>query len=145
MAGMPAPVTVWMVELGDGRADREDKGTLTLEGDTLVFSFAGTLDVRRFPLADASKATRVRGSPILMLKWLRDGRTRATAFYFVQPPPLRPPDPGSELAERPRLLGRPSRRRHQRTNVRYLQTALSDRKQLIQEWADELTTRMRGL
>jgi hypothetical protein len=141
---MPEPVTVWMVHLGDGGGANEKKGTLSLEEDAVVFAFADSLERERIPLAAAKKAKRVRGSPVLLLSWTQGERPRSTAFYFVQPPPLRPP--GLDETDRPRpgfgMLGRPSKRRHQRTNVRYLQTMGGGHKPLIQAWAEELMMRI---
>jgi hypothetical protein len=141
---MPEPVTVWMVHLGDGRGVNEQKGMLSLEEDAVVFAFADSLERQRIPLAATRKAKRVRGSPVLMLSWIQEGRPRSTAFYFVQPPPLRPPDLSE--ADRPTpgfgMFGRPSKRRHQRTNVRYLQTMGGGHKPVIQAWVAEITTRI---
>lgn len=141
---MPEPVTVWMVHLGDGRGAIEQKGTLSLEDDAVVFDFTNSLEQQRIPLAAAKKAKRVRGSPVLMLAWIQDGRSRSTAFYFVQPPPLRPPDLSEEDRPRPGfgMFGRPSKRRQQRTNVRYLQTMGGGHKPVIDGWVVELTTRI---
>jgi hypothetical protein len=141
---MPEPATVWMVHLGGGRGVDEQKGTLSLEEDAVVFAFADSLERQRIPLSTAKKAKRVRGSPVLILSWVQEGRPRSTAFYFVQPPPLRPPE--LDEADRPRpgfgMFGRPSKRRQQRTNVRYLQTMGGGHKPVIQAWVAELMMRI---
>ena len=97
---------------------------------------------------------RVKGSPILMIAHTADGASRRVAFYFSQPPPLRPPEPGSTALPESDLGGRPmgafgafrrtSKRRHMRTNLAYLTTANASYKQVIQEWVVEIGTRMRA-
>ena len=97
---------------------------------------------------------RVKGSPILMIAHTADGDLRRVAFYFSQPPPLRPPEPGSTALPETGLGGRPmgafgafrptSKRRHMRTNLGYLTTTNASHKQAIQEWVAEIGTRMRA-
>jgi hypothetical protein len=133
-----------MVHLGDGGGTSEQKGTLSLEEDAVVFDFAGSLERQHIPLAATKKAKRLRGSPVLLLTWTQNGRSRSTAFYFVQPPPLRPPDLTEIDRARPGfgMIGRPTKRRQQRTNVRYLQTMGGGHKPVIQAWVAELTMRI---
>jgi hypothetical protein len=141
---MPEPATVWMVHLGPGRGADEQKGTLFLEDEAVVFAFADSLEQQRIPLPGLKKAKRVRGSPVLMLTWTQNDKPRTTAFYFVQPPPLRPPDPSEQDRPRPGfgLSVRSTKRKHQRTNVRYLQTMSGDHKPVIQAWVEEIGTRI---
>ena len=82
------------------------------------------------------------------------GDVRRVAFYFSQPPPLRPPEPGSMSLPESGLGGRPagpfgafrrtSKRRHMRTNLGYLTTANAGHKAVIQAWVDEIGARMRA-
>lgn len=150
---MLEPATVWMVKLR--RGDLTDiKGTLQLEGDALTFTEGESGIDHRFAYADVRRARRVRGSPILILAHGTERGTVETAFYFSQPPPLRPPAPGSSAAPTSTTGGRPlgafgavrrtSRRRHMRENVRYLTVQSGGKKPLIQAWADEITARTRG-
>ena len=74
------------------------------------------------------------------------------AFYFSQPPPLRPPEPGttslpgSGLTQRPAgpfgAFRRTSKRRHLRSNVGYLTTVNADHKATIQTWVAEIGARL---
>jgi hypothetical protein len=147
------PVTVWMVNLDRGEADNDVKGRLRVEDGALVFTNAA--DRTPVPLAfDAiRRARRLRASPVLMVEWHDGSRLRRTAFYFVQPPPLHAPEPGSAPTPDypyPQSRGpwaafrRTSKRRHMKNNVRYLQTAGINRKELIQAWADEVSARSAG-
>lgn len=147
---MVEPVTVWRVQLHrDDISDRE--GTLSLDGDALVFDDRATGDTTRMALAGIRSARRVRGSPVLIVSHDEGGTRAETAFYFTQPPPLEPPPPGSSgTTSTGRPLGpfaamrRTSRRRHQRENVKYLTTKAGGTKATIQAWADELSSRTRG-
>jgi hypothetical protein len=139
---MMEPTTVWMVHLARGAPTDGVKGTLSLDGDAVVFS-SDAQDFR-FDLASVHKVKRRKGSPVLQLDWRHQDSRRSTAFYFVQPPPLQPLDPGSRqidpVARTPGLLsgGRMTRSRHRRTNIRYLQTRGINSTELIQAWADEI-------
>jgi hypothetical protein len=83
-----------------------------------------------------------------------DGGTVETAFYFTQPPPLRPPEPGEPPSpaaiggRRPRgpfsAIRRTSKRRHMRENVRYLTTQSGSKKPQIDAWVSEIADRTRG-
>ncbi len=142
-------VTVWMVPLRRHGELRELKGSLTITSDSLVFTERKAGDEFLIPLGSIRKTRRVRGSPILMVHH-GDGAERwETAFYFAQPPPLRPPEPSS--LEPPRLLGlglgsksgaptspRRAKKRHMKSNVAYLQNASFDKKDLIQAWVNKI-------
>lgn len=145
MTAMPEPVTVWMVHLRRGVAPAEVEGTLSLEADALVFSH-GTGEVTRIRLADAQTAKRLRGSPVLMLRWRRDAERRETAFYFRQPPPLEPPDPtttslrSAGVAPSPMAaMRRPSKRRQKRSNAQYLAMSGGMLKPTLKTWASEVS------
>lgn len=145
-------VTVWMVRLDRGRASDDIQGTLVMGDDALVFTDARSSSQTRFPLADLRKPKRVRGSPILMLVDRADAGTQRTAFYFSQPPPLRPPEPGTTslpgagLESRPMgafgALRRTSKRRHMRTNIGYLTTMNANHKTVIDAWVAEIGARI---
>jgi hypothetical protein len=142
---MPEPTTVWMVRLDRGDLD-DVRGELSLHDDAVVFTEAKTGAELRFPFGDLGKPKRVRGSPILLLTRKQDGQTQRIAFYFSQPPPLKPPEPGSlptaGLQGRP--LGgfgafrRTSRRRHMKTNIGYLTTANTGKHTVIRDWVAEI-------
>jgi hypothetical protein len=147
------PATVWMVKLR--RGDLTDiKGTLQLDGDAVRFTEGKSGIDHRFAYADVRRARRVRGSPILILAHGSELGTVETAFYFSQPPPLKPAAPGGPVAPTSTATGRPlgpfgamrrtSKRRHMRENVRYLTVQSGGKKPLIQAWADEITARRRS-
>ena len=145
------PTTVWMVHLRKADAEMETKGTLAIEGELLVFSDARDHQPITFPFTAIRKVKRLRASPVLMVDWEWDGSRRRTAFYFAQPPPLRPPDPGlpggrDDPFGKPRIgfggLRHSGKRRHQRESLRYLQTVGIGKKEEIQAWADEVNARL---
>jgi hypothetical protein len=148
---MPEPTTVWMVELSRGSLD-DVRGELSMHDDAVVFTESKTGGELRLAFTDIDKARRVRGSPILLLTGRRDERVLRIAFYFSQPPPLKPPEPGSlptaGLQGRPMgsfgAFRRTSRRRHMKTNIGYLTTANTGKRVLIQEWVAEIGGRLRG-
>ena len=130
---MPEATTVWMVRLDRGQVEDDVRGTLELEPDAVVFTEAHTGFEHRIPITEMQRPKRVKGSPILMVSHAASGDVRRVAFYFSQPPPLRPPEPGSMSLPESGLGGRPagpfgafrrtSKRRHMRTNLGYLTTA----------------------
>jgi hypothetical protein len=140
-----------MVPLGRAQVP-EVRGTLELTDDALVFTeHRGGMETR-FPYDAMRRARRVRGSPVLMVTSESNGVREQTAFYFAQPPPLAPPDPADESLPGSAISGRPagpfgairrsSKRRHQRTNITYLASASSGKKQEIREWVAEITERI---
>jgi hypothetical protein len=144
---MPEDATVWMVRLDRGQAGDDTKGTLVLGDDAVVFTDSRSSAQTRLPLAGLRKPKRVRGSPILMLIDQTEAGTRRTAFYFSQPPPLRPPEPGT-TALNARAMGpfgamrRSSKRRHMRTNIGYLTTMNANHKPVIDAWVAEIGARI---
>jgi hypothetical protein len=145
------PVTVWLVRLQRGEVDKDVKGSLRIEGDQLIFTSADDAGTYAFPFVELSRAKRLRASPVMLVEHRRDGDRREIAFYFTQPPPLKPPDPNAPPAPGdppPARRGafdafrRSSKRRHMRHNVHYLQTTGINKKELIQAWADEVTSRI---
>jgi hypothetical protein len=151
---MPEATTVWMVRLDRGQVEDDVRGTLELEPDAVVFTEAHTGFQHRIPITEMQRPKRVKGSPILMVSHATSGDVRRVAFYFSQPPPLRPPEPGSMSLPESGLAGRPagpfaafrrsSKRRHMRTNLGYLTTANAGHKAVIQAWVDEIGARMRA-
>jgi hypothetical protein len=148
---MPEPTTVWMVHLRRGEAVTEIEGEIDLTADGVVFT--GRKDDARvsFPFAAVRRAKRLRGSPVLLLEWQSDDESRKTAFYFSQPPPLTPPEPGQTtlpgdpFTTRPTgafgAIRRSSKRRHQKTNIQYLQTVGIKQKDEIKAWVDAIMDR----
>ncbi|MGZ5213039.1 MAG: hypothetical protein ACXWEG_01580 [Actinomycetota bacterium] len=145
--------TVWMVRLDRGQVQDDVRGTLVLDPEAVVFTEARSGIEHRIPIRAMRQPKRVKGSPILMIAHTADGELRRVAFYFSQPPPLQPPEPGSttlpegDLGVRPMgafgAFRRTSKRRHMRTNLGYLTTANAGYKQVIQEWVVQIGTRMR--
>lgn len=139
---MPEPTTVWMVHLGTG-SPNDVKGVLSMRDDAVVFDAEHVS--ASFPWPTIRRAKRLRGSPVLLVEWREADAARRTAFYFTKPPPLQPADPLTEpLAARGAFaaMRRPSKRRHQRQNIRYLQTVAADNKALIQAWATAISERV---
>src|SRR5438105_4351495 len=76
-----------MVRLKRGDTS-EVAGTLKLVEDSLSFvPKDGSYDMR-IQVATISKARRVRGSPVLVVRHRTQSGTVETAFYFTQPPPM---------------------------------------------------------
>jgi hypothetical protein len=145
---MADTVTVWMVHLG-GPDPSDVEGRLSLDADALVFEHGAKPAELRFPYAAIAKVRRVMGSPVIIVEWDENAQRRSTAFYFVQPPPLRPPSP-DEVATRsdrpPGLLAQrraTSKRRHMRANIGYLTVTAKRSKPLVREWTSELRVRVR--
>jgi hypothetical protein len=143
------PVTVWRVQLRRGDVG-EREGTLRLDADAVVFSEHATEVETSIAIPAIRTVRRVRASPILIVVHDDDRGRAETAFYFSQPPPLAPPEPGSERTSASgRPLGpfaamrRTSKRRHQRENVKYLTTKAGGFKPTIQAWVDEISARQR--
>jgi hypothetical protein len=82
------PTVVWMVPLRAGGG--EHHGTLSLEPPNLVFVERREGERVEIPLASVGKVRRVRGSPILRVAIEGETGRTEVAFYFTQPPPLRP-------------------------------------------------------
>ncbi len=144
---VPVPTTVWMVELGRGNPG-ERKGMLFLDADAVRFEDDRSGVVTRVELTTIRRARRNRGSPILLIDQAADGGTRKLAFYFSQPPPLTPPEPGSApppgmgLSSRPvgafGAMRRTSKRRHMRSNIGYLTTSNAGKRNEIEGWVSEI-------
>jgi hypothetical protein len=144
------PITVWMVQLVRGEADKDVRGTLDLDDEALLFTDPrGEGTEFRLSFTSIRQAKRVRGSPVLLIEWEADGTRRRTAFYYTQPPPLHTAAGRSTMDEPlPRTpsvvpFRRSGKRKAQRTNARYLQTHGISKKGLINSWAEEVTARIR--
>ncbi|HXF72778.1 MAG TPA: hypothetical protein VNO79_09250 [Actinomycetota bacterium] len=113
---------VWMVRL---RRDllREVPGTLSLEARHLVFTPDDGSGERRIELRAIRRVRRLLGSPVMVVRHDAEEGPERTAFYFVQPPPLRRPD-------EPRW----GARRERRASVRYLAETSAAKKPEIEEW-----------
>ena len=135
-----------MVHLGVGRKPLEIRGTLTLGESGLEFVEKKTGADIRFGYGSIRRAKRIRGSPVLIVDWQKDGEDRKTAFYFSQPPPLEPV-PRSPTIDPPRgLLGpftraTPSKRQVARMNLGYLRSTSVASKGLLRAWVDAVTER----
>jgi hypothetical protein len=149
--GQLRPVTVWLVHLGRGEVDKDIKGSIDIEGDRLVFTPADGSEAQAFAFTEMRRAKRLRASPVMVIEYVREGSRRETAFYFSQPPPLKPADPTApplpgDLAPARRgpfdAFRRSSKRRHMRNNISYLQRSGISKKELIQAWADEVASRI---
>jgi hypothetical protein len=148
---MPEPTTVWMVHLRRGEDVADIEGEIDLSNDALVFTGKKEGAPVSFPFANVRHAKRLRGSPVLLLEWEWDDDRRKTAFYFSQPPPLTPPEqgrttlPGDPFTTRPTgafgAMRRSSKRRHQKTNIQYLQTVGIKQKDEIKAWVDAIMER----
>jgi hypothetical protein len=151
---MPDATTVWMVLLDRERVHDDVRGTLALDPEAVVFTEARSGFEHRIPIRAMQPPKRVKGSPILMIAHSTDNGVRRVAFYFSQPPPLKPPEPGSTALPESGMGARPmgafgafrrtSKRRHMRTNLTYLTTTNAGYKQAIQEWVEEIGSRIRA-
>jgi hypothetical protein len=139
-------IVVWMVPLREGT--KEYKGVLRLEPPNLVFTERRDGDRVEFPLAEIRRVRRVRGSPVMRVAVGDKPNRHEVAFYFSQPPPLKP-TATSGTAKRTTFGplgsaagggigggGAPDRttKRVMRTNVGYLSRAAATVRDLIEEW-----------
>jgi hypothetical protein len=135
---MPAPVTVWMVQLELSTDDIE--GTLALDEEALRFT-SWDEQLRTISLTDVTKVKRIFGSPVLLVHSTEAGQQRHTAFYFRKPPPLQPPQ--ATIDDAPTLIGpfnrgKPtSKRRQRRSNATYLASASTTASDQVREWMRE--------
>ena len=155
MARMSRPTKVWMVALGRSPVE-EIVGELRLEADGLLFTPRQEgAPPTRLGFETIAKATRVRGSPILMVTQRLAGAKTQTAFYFTQPPTLtnivkpRTSPPEADLRSmRPTPFGigqrKNSKRRAVRTNATYLTQEGTSRRKEIQEWVERIRRELPG-
>jgi hypothetical protein len=145
---VPDSTIVWLVHLGTGIAPTEVRGRLQLGETGLEFIAVPPGGDTMIEYADIRRAKRIRGSPVLLVDWQREGAKRRTAFYFSQPPPLKPV-PRSPTLVPPGPLGpftraAPSRRQIARMNLGYLRSTSATNRQLLQEWERAVSERMSG-
>ena len=145
--GVAEPVTVWMVHLRRGHPPTDVEGTLSIDGAWVVFESEEAETPTRLGFHELTSAKRVRGSPILFLRWRRDDERRETAFYFAPPPPLGPLDArsGTSVTPPPTVTStfrRPTKRRQRRDNTTYLATLGGDLKPLIEAWVADVRAGM---
>jgi hypothetical protein len=140
------PTDVWMVHLGSQKKPLEVRGTITLGEEGVEFVERKTGADVRFEYGSIRRAKRIRGSPVLMLYWRKDGEDRKTAFYFSQPPPLEPM-PRSPTIDPPRgplgpfTRATPSKRQVARMNLGYLRSTSATKKGAVRAWAEAVTER----
>lgn len=90
MVSVPGPTTVWEVDLVRGRI-AERRGSLTLGADALVFRPDDErVGERRIPLPAITRVRRLLASPVLVVRHAAGAASLETAYYFVEPPRLRP-------------------------------------------------------
>jgi hypothetical protein len=139
------PVDVWMVHLGSRSKPAEVRGTLTLGDVGLEFVERKTGADVRFDYGSIRRAKRIKGSPVLLVDWRKDGEDRRTAFYFSQPPPLDPLprsptiDPRGPLGPFTRVA--PSKRQVARMNLGYLRSTSVTNRKTVRAWAEAVTER----
>jgi hypothetical protein len=141
-------VTVWMVHLGRSGKPEEIKGTLTLGETGLEFVERRSGADVTFDYATIRRAKRIRGSPVLLLDWTRDGSSRRTAFYFTQPPPLSQPPRSPTLPPQGPLghltRATPSRRQVARMNLGYLRSTSASHRETVRAWQEAVQERVRN-
>jgi hypothetical protein len=143
---MVEETVVWMVPLREGA--KEYKGVLSLDPPNLVFTERRDGERVELPLAEMRRVRRVRGSPVMRVAVGDKPNRYEVAFYFSQPPPLKP-TPTSGTARRTMFGplggavgggagagGAPDRttKRVMRANVGYLNRAAAALRDLIDEW-----------
>lgn len=128
MMGVVEPTGVWEVDLTRGDV-RERAGTLALEAEALVFRPETEGGERRILLASIVRVRRLVGSPVLMVRHAAGAVPLRTAYYFVEPPPLRPADDVM-----PRPLSGSLRRRTRRDGVRQLAVGNVRKREELRSW-----------
>ena len=145
---VPESTIVWMVQLGTGIPPDDVRGRLHLGDTALEFNAVKPGADTRIEYADIRKAKRIRGSPVLLVDWQREGAKRRTAFYFSQPPPLEPV-PRSPTIVPPGPLGpftrsTPTKRQVARMNLGYLRSTSVSSRQVVREWERAVMDRAGG-
>jgi hypothetical protein len=136
---VPAPVSVWTVELGSDSSLEDVRGSLALASEALVFTPRDEqLPERRYPLREVARIRRLRGSPVLLVVRETSEGSRRTAFYFVQPPAMTRP----EAPPRPTMgpFVRNAKRKIRRENVSYLGMWNREKKAVLREWERQVKT-----
>lgn len=127
---MPEPTIAWLWRPGE---PRERRGTLSLEADAPVFRTDDGEEIR-FP--DLERARRQRGTPVLELRYSREGERRIAILFFARPPERPDPEPVPSLFG---IIGiRGMRRVGDMGRIRAANRRL---KPLIEEWEEALRPR----
>ncbi len=125
---------MWAVDLVEGVPARERAGTLSLDDEDLRFQPSKEDEPGlAIPLRGIDKVKRLRGSPVLVVRFRREAEPWKTAFYFVQPPPLAVLTGHREDANVLAALRNP-RRKARRENVGYLGLSNRAKKQEVVAW-----------
>jgi hypothetical protein len=137
---VPKETRVWMVRLRRGDTS-EIPGTLKLVEESISFvPKDGSYDMR-IEVSTISKARRVRGSPVLIVRHQTQSGQAETAFYFTQPPPMPRTDiEPSKVPTNP--LRRKTKRKTMRRNASYLTSMNATHKAEISEWLDWIKAKL---
>ena len=134
-----------MVHLGSRSKPIEVRGTLALGEVGLEFVERKTGADVRFDYGSILRAKRIKGSPVLLVDWRKEGQDRKTAFYFSQPPPLEPVPRSATIDPRgplgPFTRATPSKRQVARMNLGYLRSTSAANKKVVRAWAEAVTER----
>jgi hypothetical protein len=127
-------VQVWAVDLVEGTPAKERAGTLSLDDEDLRFQPSNEGEPGlSIPLRGIDGVKRLRGSPVLVVRFRREAEPWRTAFYFVQPPPLATFIGHREDANVLATLRNP-KRKARRENVGYLGLSNRVKKQEVIAW-----------
>ncbi|HEX6263451.1 MAG TPA: hypothetical protein VF097_11455 [Actinomycetota bacterium] len=127
---MPKRTIAWLWRPGESK---ERRGTLSLEGGTATFRSDDGEQVR---FGDVERARRQRGTPVLEIRYLREGKRRAAFLFFARPPERPDPEPVPSLFG---VIGiRGMRRVGDMGRIRAANRRL---KPLIEEWEEALRPR----
>jgi len=123
-------IAAWHVRLAKGAGMHDTKGWLSLTDGAIRFADEGESDELLIPFAEVRKVRRVVGSPIILVIHEEGGRRIETAFYFVKPPPLKPPATTSMTRG---MFGSP-KRKNRRRGAAYLGQANQDYVDEVKTW-----------
>ena len=133
MGDVPAPVTVWAVDVGPASPLEEIKGSLSLTSDALVFTPRDEArPERRIALAEIAKARRLRGSPVLIVVRGTVGEPAADRVLLR---PAATAGATGHAGPPDAVRGGPEHERKvRRQNVSYLGLWNKEKKALLREW-----------
>jgi hypothetical protein len=108
--------------------DGSRRGTLAIEEGSLTFTVE---DGERVSVAgrDLERARRLRGTPVLEVRYRREGEGVLVLFYFVEPP---------LLGETSAIPGPGGRRTHRMAAIRKLRGANRRLRPVVERWARAL-------
>lgn len=124
---MPEPTTAWLWRPGERRGRR---GTISLEDCALRFEAE---DGEVIGFHQIEQARRQRGTPVLEVRYRREGERRIALVFFVRPPDL--DETASIRGPLDFLGGRSMRRAGEMGRMRRANRRL---KPLVEEWARSL-------